>query len=105
MESAVELLMEANVEAYVNNSSDGSWPGEIIATALYILNCCPIHSRYQRRGLGLHKPLQQSVFLVTYEEVTVSGLFIVLYTAISKIKRTIWTSSKPFLLIIYRSVS
>ena len=80
MESAVELLMEANVEAYVNNSSDGSWPGEIIATALYILNCCPIHSRYQRRGLGLHKPLQQSVVLVTYEEVTsIWSLYCALY--------------------------
>lgn len=45
-----------------------SWPGEVIAAALYILNCCPVHSRYLRKGSGLHQPLQQSEYLMSPEE-------------------------------------
>ena len=52
MESAVELLMEANVEAHVNNSSDGSWPGEIIATALYTTELLSYPLSVSAKGFG-----------------------------------------------------
>ena len=54
---------------HVARTSECTWPGEVIAGALYILNCCPTHSCYLRRGLGQHKPLQQSEFIMSSKEV------------------------------------
>ena len=68
MESVPDLMAEADVHDLIK-TSESSWPGEVVAAALYILNYCPIHSRYVQRGLGLYKPLQQSEFLMTSEEV------------------------------------
>ncbi|XP_068750181.1 uncharacterized protein [Montipora capricornis] len=64
VESAV---IDVDVD-HVARTSECTWPGEVIAGALYILNCCPTHSCYLRRGLGQHKPLQQSEFIMSSEE-------------------------------------
>lgn len=64
--TAIDVDFDAN---HVTKTSECTWPGEVIAGALYTLNCCPIHSRYIRRGLGQHKPLEQNEFLMTSKEV------------------------------------
>lgn len=66
--------MDSGAERIISNDVGKtfhcSWPGEVIAAALYILNCCPVHSRYLRKGSGLHQPLQQSEYLMSPEEVS-----------------------------------
>ena len=37
--------------------------GHILAAALYVLNQCPVHSRYVRRGLGKRETFQVDQFL------------------------------------------
>ena len=72
VESEAELM--ADIDAASTKFSKCTWPGEVLAGALYTLNCCPIHSRYLRKGLGQHKPLQQSEFMMTPKEVRRSRL-------------------------------
>ncbi|KAL9968714.1 hypothetical protein ACROYT_G020833 [Oculina patagonica] len=65
--AAVDVDIDVN---HLTKASECTWPGDVIAGALYTLNCCPIHSRYIRRGLGQHKPLAQKEFLMTSKELT-----------------------------------
>jgi len=59
----------ADIDAASTKTSECTWPGEVLAGALYTLKCCPVHSRYLRKGLGQHEPLQQSEFVMTPKEV------------------------------------
>ena len=63
------MAKETNASQLVTDTDDSSWPGVVLAAALYTLNCCPIHSRYLRRGLGEHKPSQLGEFLMTAQKV------------------------------------
>ena len=63
-----ELIAEVG-GSHVTETANCTWPGEVVAAAMYTLNCCPVHSRYQRRGLGQHKPLEQGEFIITPAEV------------------------------------
>ena len=65
VECAAELIAEGDDTSLVTETANNSWPGEMFAAALYTLNCCPIHSRYRRRGLGEHKPLSLGEFIMT----------------------------------------
>ena len=70
VECAAELMAEeTNASHLVTETDDSSWRGVVLAAALYTLNCCPIHSRYLRRGLGEHKPSQLGEFLMTAQKV------------------------------------
>ena len=70
MECAAELMAdETNASQLVTETADSSWPGVVLAAALYTLNCCPVHSRYLRRGLGEHKPSQLGEFIMTAQKV------------------------------------
>jgi len=66
VESEAELM--ADIDAASTKTSECTWPGEVLAGALYTLKCCPVHSRYLRKGLGQHEPLQQSEFVMTPKE-------------------------------------
>ncbi|KAJ7363484.1 hypothetical protein OS493_009639 [Desmophyllum pertusum] len=71
VECAAELIEKAEADvSHVTKTSESTWPGDVIAAGMYTLNCCPIHSRYFRRGLGQHTPLQQSEFMMTSKELT-----------------------------------
>ena len=70
VECAAELMAEeTNASQLVTETADSSWPGVVLAAALYTLNCCPVHSRYLRRGVGEHKPSQLGEFIMTAEKV------------------------------------
>ena len=68
VESEAELMADID-DTSRTKTSECAWPGEVLAGALFTLNCCPVHSRYLRKGLGKHKPLQQSEFVMTPKEV------------------------------------
>lgn len=36
-----------------------NWGGYAVAYGLYLLQLCPAHQRYLRRGLGLEQPVPQ----------------------------------------------
>ena len=74
VECAAELIAAVDA-SHVTKTADCTWPGEVVAAAMYTLNCCPVHSRYLRRGLGEHKPLEQGDFLITPDEVRRIGHF------------------------------
>ena len=42
----------------------------VVAMAAYVLNTCPIHCRYVRRGRGKHSVKAENEFLVTRKQVT-----------------------------------
>ena len=70
VECAAELMAEeTNANQLVTETADSSWPGVVLAAALYTLNCCPVHSRYLRRGVGEHKPSQLGEFIMTAQKV------------------------------------
>ena len=46
-----------------------NWGGYALATALYILRNCPVHSRYVRRGIGKHEPLLLDGFINSSNQV------------------------------------
>ena len=66
VECTAELMAE---ETNASQLVTETWPGVVLAAALYTLNCCPVHSRYLRRGLGEHKPLQLGEFIMTAQKV------------------------------------
>ena len=68
VECAAELIAEVDAN-YPTETADCNWPGEVIAAAMYTLNSCPVHSRYIRKGLGEHKPLEKVEFMMTSNEV------------------------------------
>lgn len=47
----------------------------LVAMAAYVLNTCPIHSRYIRRGRGEHKVKAVDEFFITSKQVMISALF------------------------------
>lgn len=47
-----------------------TWTGNLIARAMFILKSCPIHSRYTRRGLGMHTALDLEDYIFTSDQVT-----------------------------------
>ncbi|XP_022794951.1 D-glutamate cyclase, mitochondrial-like [Stylophora pistillata] len=78
----VESTADQMTSNDVTKTSHSFWPGEVIAAALYILNCCPVHSRYLRKGSGLHQPLHQSKYLMAPKELgTVMSNLEVIFSA------------------------
>lgn len=67
--AAVLMAEETSASHLVTETADSSWSGVVLAAALYTLNCCPVHSRYLRRGLGEHKPSQLGEFTMTAQKV------------------------------------
>ena len=48
-----------------------NWGGSALAAALFILNQCPVHSRYTRRGAGNEVVVSFEDVLNTLEKVTI----------------------------------
>ena len=46
-----------------------NWGGYALATSLYILQYCPVHSRYLRRGIGEYRPLALDKFVNSNDQV------------------------------------
>uniref|UniRef100_A0AAY4B3K6 D-glutamate cyclase-like C-terminal domain-containing protein n=1 Tax=Denticeps clupeoides TaxID=299321 RepID=A0AAY4B3K6_9TELE len=51
---ACDVAADFAITAGVSN-----WGGYAVACGLYVLNCCPVHQRYLRRGLGPTAPSPQ----------------------------------------------
>ena len=41
---------------YLISCGVSNWGGQAVAAGLYALQACPVHSRYRRRAIGVHKP-------------------------------------------------
>lgn len=46
----------------------------LVAMAAYVLNTCPVHCRYVRRGRGEHKVKAVEEFFITSKQVNHGGL-------------------------------
>ena len=59
---STDLLLAAGVS---------NWGGYGLAAALHVLRSCRVHSRYARRGTGLHREPRLEEFLNTVAQVGV----------------------------------
>ncbi|KAL9967571.1 hypothetical protein ACROYT_G025826 [Oculina patagonica] len=66
---AAEMMAENSFTALKVPST---WTGNLIARAMFILNNCPIHSRYKRRGLGIHTVLDMEDYIITPDQVEIN---------------------------------
>lgn len=63
---AAEMMAE---NSFTASRIPSTWIGNLIARAIFIVNNCPIHSRYKRRGLGIHTVLDLEDYIITPDQV------------------------------------
>ena len=77
MQSLLGLGLDVNMTNNQDHVIDNGQPIEfdcwlnpnLVAMAAYVLNTCPIHCRYVRRGRGEHKVKTVEEFFITSKQV------------------------------------